>query len=123
MTHALPCVGYQITSQDGKIIFYTGDTGPGLSQVWERISPQCLIIELTAANRWKESMRKNGHLTPSLLQEELIHFHQIKGYLPRVICVHVNPENENEIKSEIPAINDALGISIQLAYEGMLVEV
>ncbi len=116
-------MGYQITSPDGKAIFYTGDTGANLSSVWERISPQVLFIELTASNRWEESMKANGHLTPDLLQQELTRFREIKGYLPEVICVHINPAGENEIKSEIAAVADTLGIPIQLAYEGMQVEV
>ena len=27
--HAVPSVGYQVVSRDGKSLFYTGDTGPG----------------------------------------------------------------------------------------------
>ena len=123
VAHALPGVGYQVTSSDGKAIFYTGDTGPGLSRVWDRVSPQVLFIELTASDRWKEAMRNNGHMTPGLLWQELSSFRQIKGYLPRVICVHMNPDNEKEISSEISPAADALGISLELAHEGMLVEV
>ncbi len=31
VNHVVPTVGYQITSTDGKVVFYTGDTGPGLA--------------------------------------------------------------------------------------------
>lgn len=123
VTHALPGMGYQIKSADGKAIFYTGDTGPDLSQVWGHISPEVIFIEVTAPNRWEESMKANGHMTPGLLQQDLISFRQIKGYLPRVICVHINPETEKEIQSEISAVAGALETSVQLAYEGMRVEV
>ena len=123
VAHALPGLGYQITSSDGKSIFYTGDTGPGLSRTWEQVSPQILFIELTAPNRWKEAMKNNGHMTPGLLQQELLGFCQVKGYLPRVICVHINPVNEKEIQSEILSVSDSLGIPIELAHEGMLIEV
>jgi len=75
VTHAIPAVGYQVSSASGKTIFYTGDTGEGLSDVWSRVSPQILFIELTAANRWEESMKHSGHLTVSLLHKELIRFH------------------------------------------------
>jgi ribonuclease BN (tRNA processing enzyme) len=121
--HALPSMGYQIASARGETIFYTGDTGPGLSQVWNRISPQLLFIELTAPNRWEKAARDNGHMTSVLLQQELTNFREIKGYLPRVICIHINPENEKEIRSEISAVADSLGAPIQLAHEGMTVEV
>jgi ribonuclease BN (tRNA processing enzyme) len=123
VTHALPCMGYQITSSDGNTIFYSGDTGPNLSTVWEHISPQVLFIELTAPNRWEQTMRENGHLTPNLLKQELTRFREIKGYLPQVICVHINPAGENEIKMEIAAVIDALGIPIRLAREGMQIQI
>jgi ribonuclease BN (tRNA processing enzyme) len=123
VAHSLPAVGYQIASPDGKKIFYTGDTGPDLAKVWESITPQLLFIELTGPDRWKDSMRKVGHLTPSLLQQELIDFRRIQGYLPRVICVHINPENEGEISSEISIVANSLHASIQLAHEGMILEV
>jgi ribonuclease BN (tRNA processing enzyme) len=123
VAHALPGIGYQITSADGKAIFYTGDTGPGLSRTWEQVSPRILFIELTSPDRWREDMQKHGHMTPVLLQQELTSFRQIKGYLPRIICVHMNPAVEKEIRSEISLVSDSLGTSIELAYEGMLVEV
>lgn len=121
--HALPAMGYQIASPDGKIIFYTGDTGPGLSTVWDRISPQLIFIELTASNRWEESMSSTGHLTPNLLHRELTLFRKLKGYLPQVICVHINPAGEKEIKLEILEVIGALGIPIHLAHEGMQVRI
>ncbi|MFC1902297.1 MBL fold metallo-hydrolase, partial [Chloroflexota bacterium] len=32
VNHCVPTVGYQVTSADGKTLFYTGDTGPGLEE-------------------------------------------------------------------------------------------
>ena len=48
--HSVPSVGYQITSPRGKKLFYTGDTGIGLLECWQTISPDLLIIEVTASN-------------------------------------------------------------------------
>jgi ribonuclease BN (tRNA processing enzyme) len=123
VNHALPSTGYQLTSLDGKSIFYTGDTGAGLSDLWQNISPSVLFIELTAANRWEDSMNHSGHLTPNLLKQELLGFRRIKGYLPRVIAVHINPAGEDEIRSELEDVQKSLGIPIQLGREGMLVQV
>jgi len=123
VTHAISASGYQITSNDNKSIFYTGDTGAGLSESWKHISPQVLFIELTAPNRWEESARRTGHLTPELLKEELSQFRDIKDYLPRVIAVHINPTDETTTRTEVAAVANALGTSIELAYEGMEVEV
>ncbi len=119
VNHSVPAVGYQITSPDGKIVFYTGDTGPGLSGCWEQVSPQLLIIELTAPNRFEEFGRESGHLTPNLLKQELINFRELKGYLPQVVAVHMNPGLEEEIKAEIAAVAEDLNNPITLGYEGM----
>jgi ribonuclease BN (tRNA processing enzyme) len=120
--HSIPAMGYQITSRDGKTIFYTGDTGPDLSEIWEHIFPQFMFIEVTASNQWTDFSRKAGHLSPELLKEVLIQFRAAKGYLPRVVAVHLNPSNEIDIKPQIAAVAKSLGADIRLAKEGMLVE-
>lgn len=123
LNHLVPAIGWQITSPDGKRVFYSGDTGPDLSGCWRHISPQLLIIELTASDKWQEAMKKSGHLTPSLLKQELTSFKQLRGYLPQVITVHMNPYLETEIKAEITAVADSLDARITLAYEGMHLQI
>ncbi len=119
--HSVPSVGYQITSPDGKALFYTGDTGPGLAQCWQQVSPQLIIIEVTAPNRYEQFARDKGHLTPSLLAQELDSFHRLKGYLPQVITVHMNPRQEKEIAAEIAALTGSGDNPIRLAHEGMII--
>ncbi len=119
VNHAVPTVGYQITSPDGKVVFYTGDTGPGLADCWERVAPQLLITEVTATNKYEEFAKESGHLTPSLLKQELTNFREVKGYLPQVVVVHMNPDMEGEIETEIATVVKALNSSITLAHEGM----
>ena len=120
--HSVPTVGLQVTSPDGKSLFYTSDTGPGLSECWQKISsPQLLVIEVTAPNRYEDFGRKSKHLTPSLLKVELESFRANKGYLPTVILVHMNPMQEKEIKSEIAEVASILDCSITLAHEGMTI--
>jgi len=119
VNHTVPTVGYQVTSPSGKAVFYTGDTGPGLADCWGYVSPQLLFIEVTAPNSYEQFARESGHLTPSLLKQELINFGELKGYLPRVIVVHMNPALEKEIEAEIAVVAKALNNSITLAYEGM----
>ena len=119
VNHSVPTVGYQITSPDGKVVFYTGDTGPNLSECWQQLSPQLLIIEVTAPNRYEEFAREAGHLTPSLLNQELDRFQKLKNYLPQVIVVHMNPRQEKEIEAELAVTARSLNNSITLAYEGM----
>ncbi len=119
VNHGDAAVGYQITSPGGKTVFYTGDTGPGLSRCWEQVSPQLLIIDVTAPNRYEKFATDSGHLTPGLLGQELTSFRELKGYLPEVIVVHMNPRLEKEIAAEITEVAKALNGSISLAYEGM----
>lgn len=116
--HGVPTVGYQLGA-DGKTMFYTGDTGPGLTECWERVSPQLLIIEVTASNKFTERVAGGGHLTPSLLERELADFRKLKGYLPRVIIVHMNPQLEKDIAAEVAAVAKNLSASLPLAHEGM----
>ncbi len=119
VNHSVPGVGYQITSPGNKALFYTGDTGPGLNDCWHQVSPQLLVIELTASNRFTEFGRASGHLTPVLLKEELISFRETRGYLPQVVTVHMNPLLEEELKAEMAVVAEELNSPIILGYEGM----
>ncbi len=119
VNHAVPAVGYQVTSPEGKSMFFTGDTGPGLADCWTRISPELLIAETTAPNRYERFAIETGHLTPNLLKQELLSFRELKGYLPRVALVHMNPYLEKEIEAEVAAVARELNNPITLTYEGM----
>ncbi|MFC1965513.1 MBL fold metallo-hydrolase [Chloroflexota bacterium] len=119
VNHPVPTVGYQITSSDGKVLFFTGDTGPGLADCWEHVSPQLLIIEVTAPNSYEDFGRESGHLTPGLLKQELTLFQKLKGYLPQVVLVHMNPFLEEKLKAEIAAVAEELNSPITMGYEGM----
>ena len=117
--HSVPAVGYQITSSDGKSLFYTGDTTAGISDSWQHISPQLLITEVAGPNKFEDWLKKAGHLCPRLLREELIQFRQLKRYLPRVIVVHIGNPYEQEIKEEVAQVARELEADISLGYEDM----
>ena len=117
--HSVPTVGYQVTSPEGKTVFYTGDTGPGLADCWKYVSPQLLITEIIGSNRYEEEAKRTGHLTPSLLKQELATFQEVKGHLPQVVLVHMTPTLEEEIKAELAVVAKALNNPITLAHEGM----
>jgi len=119
--HSVPTVGYQITSSDGKILFYTSDTTVGLSDCWQHISPQLLIAEVIGPNKYGDWLKKAGHLSAELLKEELTQFRQLKGYLPRVIIIHIGNLFEQEIKEEVAQVAQELGADISLGYEDMKV--
>jgi len=122
VNHSVPTLGYQVASPDGKTLFYTADTGPGLAECWKQVSPQLLIIEVIGPNRYEEEAKKTGHLTPNLLEQELIAFREVKGYLPQVVTVHMSPSLEEEIRAELAVVAKALNHPITLAYEGMEID-
>jgi ribonuclease BN (tRNA processing enzyme) len=119
VNHSVPTVGYQVTSTDGKTLFYTSDTGPGLAECWQKVSPELLIIEETAPNRYEDFAHHAGHFTPDLLRQEMETFRKLKGYLPQIVLVHMNPLHQKEIEAEIAAVAKSLDAEIQLSYEGM----
>ena len=121
--HAVPAVGYQISSKEGKSFFYSGDTGPGLSSCWAHISPQLLIIDVTMPNGLEEHAIPAGHLTPRLLGEELAQFKKVKGYLPPVVIIHLATLFEGQIKEEAEQLAKELGTKITLGHEGMKLKV
>ncbi len=43
----------------------------------------------------------------------------MKGYLPQILTIHMNPMMEKEIESELKVVADKLSTSITLATEGM----
>ena len=119
--HSVPAVGYQITSSDGKSLFYTGDTTVGISDCWQHISPQLLITEVAGPNKYRDWLKKAGHLCAEFLREELIKFRRVNGYLPRVIVIHIGNPFEQEIKEEVAQVAQELKADISLGYEGMKV--
>ena len=124
VNHSVPAVGFQVTAADGKKMFYTGDTGPGLDGCWRHISPDLLIIENTASDRFIEEAREVKHLSPGLLKAELLGFQKIRGYLPRVITTHHFPSTRDEAErtAELERIARELNAPITAGYEGMEIE-
>jgi ribonuclease BN (tRNA processing enzyme) len=121
MKHSVPSVGFQISSREGKKIFFTGDTGSGLADIWQHISPDLLIVEVTAADGFLKFANEACHLTPALLEDELTSFRRIKGYLPKVITVHMFPQSPEKelIEAELERISVELNTTIIPGREGM----
>ena len=116
--HTINAVGFEISSKDGKKVFYSGDTGSGLSALWEHISPQLIIVEVTFSNRLENRAINAAHLCPKMLKKELIEFRRVKKYFPRIILIHLSPKLEDEIKEEVKKIEKELKLSIGIACEG-----
>jgi len=117
--HSVPAVGYEITSSDGKSLFCTGDTTVGIFDCWQHVSPQLLITEVAGPDKYEDWLKKAGHFCARFLKEELIQFRQLKGYLPRVIVIHIGNPYEQEIKEEVAQVAQELEADISLGYEDM----
>jgi hypothetical protein len=78
-----------------------------------------LAIEATTANEFIKGAREAKHLTPSLLKEELLSFQNIKGYLPKIITVHMFPQDQGKIEIELKQVATELNATIIPGYEDM----
>jgi len=58
-----------------------------------------------------------------MLEQELVSFRELKGYLPQVIAVHMDISLESETKEEISAVATRLDIPITVAHEGMRLKI
>jgi ribonuclease BN (tRNA processing enzyme) len=123
VNHPVPAAGLAISDSAGKTVFFTGDTGPGFSYIWESISPGLIVAELTFPNRMEQAARDSGHLCPELLKAELLSFQQAKGYLPSVLAVHISPRYEQEIRIEAHRTAVEIGTEVEVAKEGQEVKV
>jgi len=118
--HSAPTIGYQITSPQGKRLFYTGDTGPGfVLAIGQHISPHLLITEVEGPNRFEDWLKGVGHLSANLLKEELIQFKELKRYLPRIIVIHIGNPYEQQIEEEVAQVAKELEANISLGHEDM----
>jgi len=123
VNHCPVTVGYQVTDGGGNTVFYTADTGPGLEDCWEHVTPQLLIVDVTMPDRYEEFSRQTKHLTPSLLQKEMETFRVRKRYLPQIVVIHMDGSLEGEIREDLKAVSEALDTPITLAAEGMEISV
>lgn len=121
VNHSLPATGFQITSPDGKSVFFTGDTGAGLAECWNHVTPGLLIIEVSMPDSHKSWATQTKHLTPGLLKQELASFRKSKKYLPHILTIHMNPQFEVQIKKELAIIARELRCSIRMGYEGVVI--
>jgi ribonuclease BN (tRNA processing enzyme) len=100
VTHTVPAYGFILEDADGKVLAYTGDTGP-TDSFWRRMNHfrvDCLIVEASFPNRMEIDAVRSGHLTPSLLGRELAKMRPIPG---RIRLIHAKPQHQAEIENEI----------------------
>ncbi|UCB58277.1 MAG: MBL fold metallo-hydrolase [Thermoplasmatales archaeon] len=118
VNHTIYTIGFEITNKNRKKAFYSSDTGPGLSAIWEHINPDLLIIETTFPNKRENRAINSAHLCPKMLKKELIELKKIKEIIPKIYLIHLSPRYEKEIRKEIKEIEKDLNISINICCEG-----
>ncbi len=104
-------------------MFCTSDMGSGGDKVWPHVEPHVLIAEVTFPNRLDGTARDSQHLTASLLHGELADFRSSKGYLPRIVVIHVSAHFDAEVRQEVHEVAEELGADIVVANEDLLIEV
>jgi hypothetical protein len=60
-----------------------------------------------------------GHLCAAFLKDELTQFRRLKGYLPRVVIIHIGNVFEQRIKEEVAQVARELEADISLGCEDM----
>ena len=113
--HTVPASAFEI-SDGHSTLFYTGDTGEGLSQCWRVSNPDVLLTEVTFGNGNLDIAKASGHLTPSILKKELLDFKKVNKRMPTVIVTHLNPPWEIQIREEQRVAED-LRIDLSVAKE------
>ena len=122
--HVTGSVGYHVKSGDDSGFFYTGDTnGDGLANILRTTSPDTLIEEVTFDDSQRELADLTNHMTPKVLESELLQVSSTGSRLPRVIATHINPLAERQISKELGLVEQRVGTKIEVAYEGMITHI
>lgn len=123
-THPVPTVGYRVQSDTGGCIAYTGDTSGNLPAFLQGPAvPQVLFVEVSFPDRLAGLAELTGHLTPSTLRGQLLAALAAGLTLPRLVAVHLNPEDQQELVDELGAVATELEIDLTPGYAGMVVVV
>lgn len=117
VVHAVEATGYEVTGPDGRRVFYSGDTGPGVAQAWPHIRPDLIALECTLDDSMTARALSSVHLTPRTFGEAMTQFRRTHAYLPKVVAVHLSPFSEAKIRAELPAVSLSLGTDIKIARE------
>jgi ribonuclease BN (tRNA processing enzyme) len=123
VNHTIRTVGFEITAKDGKSVFYSGDTGPGLSSLWDHISPHLIIVDLTFPNKLETRAMNSQHLCPKMIKKEILELYKIKKYYPQIYLIHLSPKFETEIRKEVQEISKELDLPINIAFEGETINI
>jgi len=102
--HVVESVGYKLQDANGAIL-YSGDTG-ATPWIWREARKQkglkAIFVETSFPNRLSELAELSGHLTPSMLEEEL---KKIDHLDVPIFIFHMKPQYLDALTREIEQIN------------------
>jgi ribonuclease BN (tRNA processing enzyme) len=117
VNHTVPAVGYIVRDRGGRVLLYTGDTGP-TDAIWSAAKKvDAVIAEVSFPNSMEALALKTGHLTSRLLAAELA---KMKNPPGRVFVTHPKPQYIGVIKKEVARIR---GIRIEMFTDGRSYEI
>lgn len=98
--HTVPSVGYLLKDGKGKTLLYIGDTGPS-DTIWSSLNSteiNGLIIEVSLPDRNREQAINTGHLTPALLEKELL---KLERFPDNIFITHCKPRYKDKISEQL----------------------
>ncbi|MBI4843179.1 MAG: 3',5'-cyclic-nucleotide phosphodiesterase [Nitrospirae bacterium] len=119
VNHPVPSYGFIIEDPNGRTLVYTGDTGP-TNKLWNMMSyhdVRALIIEVAFPDSMKQLALLSGHLTPSLLSEEL---KKMKKVPDRILVTHISPSYRSEIIREL---KKNTGVKTEILSDNKLIRI
>ncbi len=114
VNHSVPAYGYLVEHTSGASLLYTGDTGP-TKAIWKKMrghNVQALIVEVSFPNELSSRALATGHLSPSLLEAEILKMPRTPG---KIYISHLKPPFRQQIEAELGRIP---GVCLELLEEG-----
>lgn len=118
VNHTVPACGFVVTGPTGKTVVYPGDSGP-TEALWKELAGrrvQAMLIEASLPNRLEEFALRTGHMTPSLLDLEMLKLPVVPD---RIFVTHIKTQFLSEVRREIQALGRP---NVEFLLEGEVVE-
>jgi ribonuclease BN (tRNA processing enzyme) len=119
VNHTVETVGYVVQAKEASVIFF-GDTGP-TEEMW-RIAGKtsdlrAIFLETSLPNAMRDIAEITGHLTPSLLEEEL---DKLRDLPVTIYLYHMKLHNIETIKREVELLKNR---DIKILEDGQILQI
>ncbi|MHC1726596.1 MAG: MBL fold metallo-hydrolase [Syntrophobacteraceae bacterium] len=114
VSHSVPAYGYLVEDAACGSLIYTGDTGP-TEAIWRKMrghDVKALIIEVSFPNAMSALALTTGHLTPSLLENEISKMPSVPD---KIYISHLKPHYRPQIEAELARIP---GVQLEILEAG-----